>query len=106
MSTKPQSVMRMRVTYYDENKSPDLLVCGQWEYLQAQRKFGKSLKEAGESGDLEYMIFVGFRAAVRQNLVAEGVTFDEWSTTVMALEQDEEKKDETAAGESQAPLDE
>lgn len=110
MGAKPQSVMRMRAFYYDESKGSDLLVCGQWEYQQAQRKFGKSLKEAGEQGDLEYMAFVGYRAAIRQGLIESSVSFDDWAAGVMALEQDESQKDEakdqTAAGESPAPLDE
>lgn len=106
MSSKLQSVMKMTVHFYDEAREPDVVVCGQWEYLQAQRKYGKTLAEAGESADLEYMSFVTFRAAVRQGLVDSDTSFEQWVQTVVAIEpvEDEKKDGAQAKGESPAPL--
>lgn len=97
------SVMRMDVHYYDEERSSDLIVCGQWEYQQAQRKFNKTLAQAGQDSDLEYMAYVTYLAAKRQRVVEGSVAFDDWASTVMAIEPHEDEEDGDGAGESPAP---
>lgn len=105
MAGQPKSVMRMEVHYYDENRSPDLVICGQFEYLQAQRKYnGKTLAQAGKESDLEYMGYVAYLAAKRMKLVDPGVTYEQWAEGVMALESEDDGKDaEGTAAEGAAP---
>ena len=87
------TIPRLKINYYEENRSPDVIVCGQWEYILAERKFGVGAMQAGNVDALCYAAFNGGR---RAGIVPEGMGYDAWAQTVVEVEEDGE-------GESLAP---
>lgn len=88
-------VWRARVHYYDEARSSDTVIGGQWELVMAERKFGVG---AMGSGSLDAIAYAVYRAAQRSGLT-DGKDYDAWAAGVSAVEIIEDD-----SGESQAPL--
>lgn len=86
-------IPRMRVVYYDADRSADVVVIGQWEVNLAERKFGVGAMQQGNIDAITYAAFLG---AKRAGLVPDGTAYDAWASSVAATEEDE-------PGESEAP---
>jgi hypothetical protein len=86
---------KMRVLYYDEARTPDTIIVGQWELVQAERKFGTGA--VTERRDLDAITFACYLGARRAGIIADGTAYEAWAQDVAVTE-------EMEPGESQAPL--
>ncbi len=86
-------VTRFRVTYYDEERSPDVVKIGMWEAHLAEEKFGDGCLQRGKIGALLYVAWLG---AKRCGAATPETSFDRWAQEVALVE-------ELEPGESQAP---
>jgi hypothetical protein len=87
------AIPRLTITYYDDDRSADTVLVGNWEYIQAERKFGIGEMSRGNVDALTYAAFLG---AKRARIVDDGVNYDAWAQSVAVVE-------EVGEGESQAP---
>ena len=84
---------RIKISYYDQDRPEDVVVCAQWELVQAERKFGVGCME---QGNLDAITYAAFLSAQRSGIVGEGLAYDAWASTVALTDMDE-------SGESPAP---
>jgi len=88
-----RALPRFAVTYYEEERSGDVVLVGQWEMTLAERKFGVGCMEAGS---LDAITFATYMGARRCGLVPEGTAYDDWASGVAQIE-------EAGLGESRTP---
>jgi len=87
-------IERFTVFYYGD-RPDDVAMVGQFELIEAQRKYGKSLHQAMVDGSsMEHSSFAVFRALIRQGTIAS-TDFEVWLTSVARVAAEE--------GESPAP---
>lgn len=77
------AIPRLRITYYDQEKAPDVIFCGQWEATQAERKFGEG---SVSRGNLDAVTYAAFLGAQRSGIVPEGTDYEAWARTVALTE--------------------
>ncbi len=87
-------IPRMRIDYYDDDRSSDVVPVGQWEVNLAERKFGVG---SAREGNLDAITYAAFLAGKRAGVVPDGVGYEAWAAGVCRTEAVE-------PGESQAPL--
>lgn len=85
---------RLRIVYYDDERSDDVVIVGQYEVILAERKFGRG---AVADGDADAITFAAYEGARRAGVVGEGVAYDAWARSVAMVEALE-------PGESPTPL--
>lgn len=73
---------RLRIVYYDEERADDVVVCGQYEVLLAERKFGRGTVAAG---DIDAITFAAYQGAKRAGVV-EGVDYEAFAKSVAQVE--------------------
>jgi len=88
------NIPRFEVSYYDEERSPDVVPVGNWELVMAERKFGRGCISAGS---LDGILYASYLGAKRAGLVAEGTSYDAWGASVA-------KVAEAPSGESPTSL--
>ncbi len=87
-----RKTQQLRVFYYDEERSPDVVVVGGWEIVEMQRKYsGVDLE-----GQVEPTYYLAFLGAKRAGF-APDKAFEAWGRDVAMVEE------VTEPGESQAP---
>ena len=92
-----RKIVRYRIEYYDESRSPDVVVVGLWEFTQAERKFGVGCIQ---NGSLDANLYAAFLGAQRSGLTSD-LPYDTWGAAVAVID---DITDEAAApGESAAP---
>lgn len=88
------TIPRLRIIYYDEDRAPDVVVCGQWEAILAERKFGEG---SVTRGNLDAVTYVAYLGGKRSGIVPDGMDYETWASSVAQTEAVE-------PGESPAPL--
>jgi len=86
---------QLRLHYYDEERSPDVVAVGGWEIVQMERKY-RDL-DLTDPTLVEPTYYLAFLGAKRGGLVPADQSFEQWGATVALPEEVEEP------GESQAP---
>jgi len=86
-----RKTQELRVFYYDEDRSPDVVVVGGWELVEMQRKY-RGVDLEGQIEPTYYLAYLG----ARRSGLSPG-NFEEWGKTVAIVEEVDEP------GESQAP---
>lgn len=84
----------LKVVYYDEEKADDVVICGQYEAVLADRKFGEG---ATGRGNLDAVTYAAFLSMRRAKLLADGTDYETFARTVALTEP-------AGRGESPAPL--
>ena len=85
-------VQYIRIYYYDDERSSDVVAVGGWELVLLQRKYPGDL-----TGNIEANYYLAYLGAKKAGLVADGMSFDAWGQGVALPEEVE------GPGESQAP---
>lgn len=86
-------ITRFRVSYYDEERAPDVVRVGMWEGHLTEQKFGDGCLQKGKLGALLYVAWLG---AKRTGVITPDAGFDSWGQGVALIE-------EIEPGESPAP---
>lgn len=88
------SLTRLTVSHYDEETSPDVVLCGMREFILAERKFGVG---AIQQSNMDALAYAAYLASQRSGIVEAGVSYDAWLANVAMIAGDEDP------GESPAP---
>lgn len=88
------TIPRLRIVYYDQDRPPDIVVCGQWEAVLAERRYGEG---SVSRGNLDAVTFAAFLGAKRSGSVPDGMDYETWASSVAQTEAIE-------PGESPEPL--
>lgn len=97
MSELDKKLARFRVFYYDEERGPDVVKCGNYEFGQAQEKFGEDAQGSRSITASTFAVWLGAR---RGKVSGADVAFEEWNKTVALVDPFE---DDESSGESPAP---
>jgi len=93
MDGKKLEIPKLRITYYDEDRSPDTVLVGHWEMTLTERKFFPGAVSQGSADAIAYLAFMG---AKRAGVVGDGIQYDAWAKEVAIVE-------DVEPGESQTP---